>query len=148
MEPERAQQALTRSISSQTVSSTTITSVIPTKITVNRSGIYNFQFTGILESNSSNAKTAWIWIRKNGVDIDYFGIPVTNNENNANTEINWNFNLDVEAGGYVEMMWATTDTDLYFESEAPSAPYPGHSSAVMAVNFVSNLEGFSIAAAP
>ena len=133
---------------SQTVSSTTITSVIPTKITVNRSGIYNFQFTGILESNSSNAKTAWIWIRKNGVDIDYFGIPVTNNENNANTEINWNFNLDVEAGGYVEMMWATTDTDLYFESEAPSAPYPGHSSAVMAVNFVSNLEGFSIAAAP
>ena len=133
---------------SQTVSSTTITSVIPTKITVNRSGIYNFQFTGILESNSSNAKTAWIWIRKNGVDIDYFGIPVTNNENNANTEINWNFNLDVEAGGYVEMMWATTDLDLYFEAEAPSAPYPGHSSAVMAVNFVSNLEGFSIAAAP
>jgi hypothetical protein len=133
---------------SQTVSSTTITSVIPTKITVNRSGIYNFQFTGILESNSSNAKTAWIWIRKNGVDIDYFGIPVTNNENNANTEINWNFNLDVEAGGYVEMMWATTDLDLYFESEAPSAPYPGHSSAVMAVNFVSNLEGFNIAATP
>jgi hypothetical protein len=56
---------------SQTVSSTTITSVIPTKITVNRSGIYNFQFTGILESNSSNAKTAWIWIRRNGVDIGY-----------------------------------------------------------------------------
>jgi hypothetical protein len=82
------------------------------------------------------------------VDIDYFGIPVTNNENNANTEINWNFNLDVEAGGYVEMMWATTDLDLYFESEAPSAPYPGHSSAVMAVNFVSNLEGFNIAATP
>lgn len=133
---------------SQTVSSTTITSVIPTKITVNRSGIYNFQFTGVLESSNSSPKTAWIWIRRNGVDIGYSGIPVTNTENNANTEINFNFNIDVEAGGFIEMMWATDDTDLYFESEAPSAPYPGHSAAVMTVNFVSNLEGFSIATAP
>lgn len=133
---------------SQTVSSTTITSSSPTRITVDRSGIYNFQFTGILVSGSSNAKDAWIWIRRDGTDIGYSGIPVTNDVNNGHTEVNWNFNIDVEAGGYIEIMWATDDTALYFDSEAPSAPYPGHSSAVMAVNFVSNLEGFTIAAAP
>lgn len=133
---------------SQTVSSTTISSASPTRITVDRSGIYNFQFTGVLASDSSNAKTAWIWIRRNGTDIGYSGIPVTNDVNNGTTEINWNFNIDVEAGGYIEIMWATDDLDLYFEAEAPSTPYPGHSSAVMAVSFISNLEGFSVATPP
>ena len=133
---------------SQTVSSTTINSSSPTRITVDRSGIYNFQFTGVLASGSSSAKTAWIWIRRNGTDIGYSGIPVTNNINNGTTETNWNFNIDVEAGGYIEIMWATDDLDLYFEAEAPSSPYPGHSSAVMAVSFISNLEGFSVATPP
>jgi len=133
---------------SQTVGSTTISSSSPTRITVDRSGIYNFQFTGILESGSSSPKDAWIWIRRNDTDIGYSGIPVTNSDNGANTEVNWNFNIDVEAGGYIEIMWATDDTDLYFYAEAPSAPYPGHSSGVMAVTFVSNLEGFAVATPP
>lgn len=133
---------------SQTVSSTTITSASPTRITVEKAGIYNFQFTGVLVSGSASPKDAWIWIRRDGTDIGYSGIPVTSNVNSAHTEINWNFNIDVDAGGYIEIMWATDDLDLYFDTEAPSAPYPGHSSAVMAVNFVSNLDGFSIAAAP
>lgn len=133
---------------SQTVGSTTISSSSPTRITVDRSGIYNFQFTGVLVSGSSNPKDAWIWIRRNGTDIGYSGIPVTNDVNTGHTEINWNFNIDVEAGGYIEIMWATDDTDLYFDSEAPSAPYPGHSSAVMSVTFVSNLEGFTVATPP
>ena len=133
---------------SQTVSSTAMSGTSPTRITVTNSGIYNFQFTGVLESGSSSPKDAWIWIRRNGTDIGYSGIPITNSDNNANTDMQWNFNIDVEAGGYIEIMWATDDTDLYFEAEVPSSPYPGHSSAVMAVNYISNLEGFSIATPP
>jgi hypothetical protein len=133
---------------SQTVSSTTINALSPTRITVDRAGIYNFQFTGTLASGSASSKTAWIWIRRDGTDIGYSGIPVTNDINGGTTETNWNFNIDVAAGGYIEIMWATDDLDLYFESEPPSAPYPGYSSAVMAVNFISNLEGFTVAAAP
>jgi len=133
---------------SQTVSSTTMSGTSPTRITVTNSGIYNFQFTGVLVSGSSNPKDLWIWIRRNGADIGYSGIPITNSDNNANTDIQWNFNIDVEAGGYIEIMWATDNTDLYFEAAVPSSPYPGHSSAVMAVNYISNLEGFSIATPP
>jgi len=118
------------------------------QITVDRAGIYNFQFTGVLVSGSSSAKDAWIWIRRNGTNIGYSGIPITNDVNSGHTDMQWNFNIDLQAGDYIEIMWATDSTALYFDSEAPSAPYPGHSSAVMAVNFVSNLEGFSIAAAP
>jgi hypothetical protein len=119
-----------------------------TQITVERAGIYNFQFSGQLLSKNSSAKTAQIWIRRDGTDIGYSAHAYTDDQNNGYLEVNWNFNIDLDADGYIEIMWATTDTGLKFDSVAPSAPYPGIPSAVMAVNFISNLDGFSIAAAP
>ena len=68
--------------------------------------------------------------------------------NNGHLEANWNFNIDLNANEYIELMWATNDTDLYFDPEAASSPYPGIPSAVIAVNFISNKDGFTIAAAP
>jgi hypothetical protein len=133
---------------SQTVSSTTLTCELPSKITVAREGIYNFQFSGQLLSGSSSPKTAQIWIRRDGTDIGYSAHAYTDDRSNGYLEVNWNFNIDVAAGGYVEIMWATDNTNLNFDAVAPSAPYPGIPSAVMAVNFISNLEGFSIATAP
>jgi len=60
----------------------------------------------------------------------------------------WNFNIDLAAGGYIELMWATTGTDLYFNPEVASSPYPGIPSTVVTVNFISNTEGFAIATTP
>ena len=119
-----------------------------TQITVERPGIYNFQFSGQLFSANSSLKTAQIWIRRDGTDIGYSAHAYTDTTNNGYLEVNWNFNIDLDADGYIEIMWATTDTGLRFDSVAPSAPYPGIPSVVMAVNFISNLEGFTIAAAP
>jgi hypothetical protein len=118
------------------------------QITVDRAGIYNFQFSGQLISDNSSAKTAQIWIRRDGTDIGYSAHAYTDDTNSGYLEVNWNFNIDLAAGGYIEIMWATTDLGLSFESVAPSAPYPGVSSVVMAVNYISNLEGFSVATAP
>jgi hypothetical protein len=126
----------------------TINGNTDSEITVDNPGIYNFQFSGQLFSNNSSPKTAQIWIRRNDIDIGYSAHAYTDDANGAYLEVNWNFNIDLQAGDFIEIMWATTDTDLSFESVAPSAPYPGVSSVVMAVNFVSNLDGFSIATAP
>jgi len=126
----------------------TINGNTDSEITVDRPGIYNFQFSGQLFSNNSSPKTAQVWIRRNDIDIGYSAHAYTDDANGAYLEVNWNFNIDLQAGDYIEIMWATTDTDLSFESVAPSAPYPGIPSVVMAVNFVSNLEGFTIATAP
>ena len=133
---------------SQTVGSTTITSASPTRITVAQAGIYNFQLTASAVSGSASPKDAWVWIRRDGTDIGYSGVPFTNDINTGHSEINFNFNIDVEENGYIEMMWATDSLDLYFDAEAPSPPYPGHSSIVMAVNYVSNLDGITVATAP
>jgi hypothetical protein len=133
---------------SQTVSSTTLTCELPSKVTVERAGIYNFQFSGQLLSSNGTTKTAQIWIRKNGTDIGYSSHIYEDSRNGGVTEANWNFNIDLSAGSYIEMMFAVSNTNLKLDATAPSAPYPGIPSAVMAVNFVSNLEGFLIAAAP
>ena len=119
-----------------------------TQITVDNPGIYNFQMSGQLFSGNSSPKTAQIWIRRSNTDIGYSAHAYTDDINSGYLEVNWNFNIDLQAGDYIEIMWATTDVNLYFNAVAPSAPYPGISSVVMAVNFISNLEGFTVAAAP
>ena len=118
------------------------------QITVDQPGIYNFQFSGQLLSSSGTTKTAQIWIRRNGTDIGYSAHIYEDARNGGVTEANWNFNIDLQAGDYIEMVWAVSNTALSLDTTAPSAPYPGIPSVVMAVNFISNLEGFSIAAAP
>lgn len=133
---------------SQTVSSTTIASSSPTRLTAQVAGIYNFQFSGQLLSSSGTTKTAQIWIRRNGTDIGYSAHIYEDARNGGVTEANWNFNIDLQAADYIEMIWAVSNTALSLDTTAPSAPYPGIPSVVMAVNFVSNLDGFSVAAAP
>ena len=118
------------------------------EIYVTRSGIYNFQLSGQLLSSSANAKTVQIWINRDGTDIGYSAHAYTDNINSGYVEINWNFNIDVNAGSYIKIRWATNDTNIKFDAVAPSAPYPGISSVVMAVNFVSSTRGFTIATPP
>jgi len=118
------------------------------EVYVDRSGIYNFQLSAQLKSSSSSAKTAEVWINRDGTDVGYSAHAYTVSDNGAYVEINWNFNIDVAAESYIKIRWATDDTDLHFESEAASSPYPGISSAVLAVNFISSTRGFTIATLP
>lgn len=118
------------------------------EIYATRTGIYNFQLSAQLLSTNSSAKTLQIWINRDGTDIGYSSHAYTVASNNEYTEVNWNFNIDVDAGSYIKIRWATTDTALRFDAVAPSAPYPGISSVVMAVNFVSSTRGFTIATPP
>jgi len=133
---------------SQTVSSTTITGSSPVRVTANVAGIYNFQLSTQVASTSASAKNIQIWIRRDGTDIGYSARQFTNEVNNGFFEVQWSFNIDLQADGYIEMMMGADSTDLSLTSTAPSAPYPGAASAVLAVNYVSNLEGFDIATPP
>jgi len=133
---------------SQTVSSTTITGSSPVRVTANVAGIYNFQLSAQLLSTNASPKDVQIWIRRDGTDIGYSARTFTSDINNAYFEMQWSFNIDLQADSYIEMMWASDDTDVSLQSTAPSSPYPGTASAVLAVNYVSNLEGFDIATPP
>ena len=109
-----------------------------TRITATDDGVYNFQVTLQLEHNNSSAATLWTWINKNGTDQPYGGQKNTI-KGNDDIAVHWNFSIDLTAGQYIEMYWATSDTQLNLHTEAATAPHPGIPSAVVAVSFVSNL---------
>ena len=133
---------------SQTVSSTSMTTSSPVRVTANVAGIYNFQLSAQMQSTNSSSKDVQVWIRRDGTDIGYSARTFTSDLNNGFFEIQWAFNIDLQADGYIEMIWASDSTAVSLISSAPSSPYPGTSSAVLAVNYVSNLEGFDIATPP
>ena len=102
-------------------------------------GVYNFQYTGQVLSTSANAKTIDIWIRRNGIDIPYSNRARTVSANNQYAPITWNFNIDLAAGEYVELMAAVTDVTLYLDAMAATSPHPGTSSSVLTINFIAPL---------
>jgi hypothetical protein len=109
-----------------------------TRITASDDGVYNFQVTLQLEHNNSSAATLWTWINKNGTDQPYGGQKNTI-KGNDEVAVHWNFSIDLTAGQYIEMYWATDDVQLNLHTEAATAPHPGLPSTVVAVSFISNL---------
>ena len=109
-----------------------------TEITVSADGVYNFQVTLQLEKNNSAACSLFVWINKNGTDQPYGGQHQAIKGDDYQVS-HWNFSIDLTAGQYIEMYWATDDTDLNLHTEAATSPHPGIPSAVVAVSFVSNL---------
>jgi hypothetical protein len=109
------------------------------RIYVAVSGVYNFQFSGQLRSGSSSAKQVYLWIVRNGTNIGYSTHQYTLSGSNQHLNISWNFNIDMQAGDYLELEWAASSTDVTMEATAATSPHPGIPSAVMAVNFMAPL---------
>ena len=109
------------------------------QIGVSIPGVYNFQFTAQLLSTNSSAKTAYIWISRNNVDIGFSTRAITLASNNEYAEVNWAFSIDLDAGEYVELRTSTTNTDIEMHSSAAVSPHPGIPSSVMTVSYVSPL---------
>lgn len=109
-----------------------------TRITVSADGIYNFQVTLQTAHTNASDATIWTWINRSGTDVPYGG-QVQTIKGNSSRAIYWNFSIDLTAGEYIEMYWATSDTTVSLESIVPTSPHPGIPSAIVAVSFVSNL---------
>ena len=109
-----------------------------TEITVSADGVYNFQVTLQTDHIGGSDATITTWINKNGTDLPYGGQQQTVKGNSIHA-VFWNFLIDLTAGQYIEMYWATNDTNLSLDTQTATSPHPGIPSAVVAVSFVSNL---------
>lgn len=109
-----------------------------TRITVTADGVYNFQVTLQTNQTSASDTTVFTWIDKNGTDVPYGGQKQTIKGSSVHA-VFWNFSIDLLAGQYVEMYWATDDINLNLHTEAATPPRPGVPSAIVAVSFASNL---------
>ena len=102
-------------------------------------GIYNFQYSGQVLSSSGSAKELAIWIRRDGTDIGYSTRVFTDSVNNHRNTTSWNFNIDLQAGQYIEIIAAVTSTNLWLDAQVAASPKTGVPSSVLTVNYVSPL---------
>ena len=109
-----------------------------TRITVSADGVYNFQITLQTDHAGGSDSTITTWINKNGTAQPYGGQQQTVKGNSVHA-VYWNFSIDLLAGQYIEMYWATDDITLTLDSQTPTSPHPGVPSTIVAVSFVSNL---------
>jgi len=119
-------------------SGVSITGVNNTRIAATVDGVYNFQVTLSTEHTNASTATIWTWINKNGTNVPYGG-QIQKVKGSGAHAVFWNFSIDLAAGQYIEMYWATSDTALSLQSTVPTSPHPGIPSAIVAVSFSSNL---------
>ena len=135
---------------SQTVSSTTITGTLASKIVVGQSGLYNIQFSIQFKNSTNDSQNVDIWFAKNGTNVagsnSKFGMPARRSRGDSSHLIAaMNFGLKLTEGDYIELLWHVSDSGLSIEqypevSSSGSTPaIPATPSVIVTVWFVSNL---------
>lgn len=110
------------------------------KIYVNDTGLYNFQFSAQLDKTAGGKASIFIWPRINGVNVPDSATKVVIQGSTDELVAAWNFHLVMEAGDYFELAWQSNDTDLIILAQTPASNYPGIPSIILTVNWVSNYE--------
>lgn len=116
----------------------------PSRIYVNDTGLYNFQFSAQLDKTGGGATPVFIWPRINGVNVPYSTTKVVIDGPNNEIVPAWNFLLLMKGGDYFELAWQSSDTGVIILADPPASNYPGIPSIIMTVNWVSNYEAGSI----
>ena len=112
------------------------------QITVRTGGIYNIQFSIQFANGNVAIQDVDIWFRKNGTDVagsnSKFSVPNSHGGTDGHVIAALNFYLQLAAGDYVQIMWATTSTDVSLEQiPAQTTPTrPSTPSAIVTVNKV------------
>lgn len=115
-------------------------------ISVEQPGIYNYQFSVQFENTDTQIHSAWIWLRKNGVDIAGTGskYDVTSSHGGIPGYVIGvaNFFVQLAPSDTVEMWAAVSNVAVTFDATAAqTAPFamPAIPSAVATLSFVSNI---------
>lgn len=115
-------------------------------IVVQRSGIYNYQFSVQLENTDTQIHSAWIWLRVNGVDVPGTGSKFDVTSSHGGTPgyviAACNFYVSLLATDTVELWAAVSNTAVTFDAAAAqTSPFamPAIPSVVATLSFVSNV---------
>lgn len=104
------------------------------RIVVSQSGLYQFDATVQISSSNSNAKTIWLWFRKNGTDVANSARLVTININSGYTAVSMSEFFSLAANDRIEIMFAADDTAVTVDNVAATAFAPAAPAVVLAVS--------------
>ena len=114
-------------------------SITGTQITPLYSGVYNFELSVELTSGSASSKELSFWVRRSGVDIANTARTHVIAGSGGVDDFEYSFTMDLTAGQYLEIMWATDDTGVTIDYQAAASPRPAVPSTLLTVVFVSAL---------
>jgi hypothetical protein len=109
------------------------------RVYVDERGIYNFLFSIQLDKTAGGVGLIWIWPRINGVDVPNSNSQLRLQGNNNEQLATIGYFFELNAGDYVEIMYAVDDVTVQLTSFASSAFYPAAPSIILTVS--NNIEG-------
>jgi hypothetical protein len=107
------------------------------KVYVNQTGIYNFQFSAQLDKTGGSASAVYIWPRVNGVNLPDSATKIVIDGPNNEIVAAWNFVLVMEASDYFELAWESADTNVVIPYVAATGNIPAIPSIILTVSWVS-----------
>lgn len=114
----------------------TVEGTPPTKLTVTKGGVYNFQFSSQLDNTGGGTVIFWFWFKVNGVSIANSATKIVVSGPNDEAVAAWNYLLTLNAGDYFELAWTADSTDAVILAEAASGDIPAIPSTIMTVTYV------------
>ena len=98
------------------------------RLVVTKAGFYQVSLSLQLTSNSSSAKTVYVWLQKNGTDVADSTRAFTTDVNAGETPLAITYSISLAASDYIELYWAADSTNvalsaitgLAFAPDAPS----------------------------
>lgn len=113
------------------------------RLNVSNPGVYNIQFSVQFSNSDTQIQDVDIWFRKNGTDVagsnSKFSVPNSHGGTNGHLIAALNYFIELAAGDYVQIMWATTSTLVTIEQlPAQTTPTrPATPSVIVTVTYVS-----------
>ena len=107
---------------------------VTSRIYVDNTATYNFQFSAQLHNTAGGTKRVYIWPRINGVDVDDSAteVTLTGGSNDAIVAA-WNFVLNLRKDDYFELVYSTSNVNVSIPYVAASAPVPAIPSVILTV---------------
>ena len=107
------------------------------RIIFEEGGLYNLSFTAQIYSTSGSDVSFWFWPRINGVDVPSGATKATLHNNSATKPVTKGAIFSVEAGDYLEAVWATDNhTNASLEAFAATAFAPATPSVSLSISRV------------
>jgi hypothetical protein len=104
---------------------------VTSRIVFDHAGTYKIDFSCELQSGNSSSKTVYIWPRKNGTDLPYSTMVHSITNSGESMTVSRSGIFMVEAGDYIESMFAVTNTGLTIQGSGATAFSPAAPSATM-----------------
>jgi hypothetical protein len=108
------------------------------RIVFSKPGRYRIEFTAQLNSESSNAKTFWFWPRINGTDVPGATMRITVHDNGEAKTIARTGMFQMNAGDYLEAMWAVDSLNTSLQAYAAETFCPAAPSVTLTLTSVTH----------